>query len=126
MTILCCGVLSNMARILLAVAYLAAAAFAIVLFDAHTRNDDLEIVALALWALASLSLGWGTGQPLWALLVLAVIAFAVPFGSQNPPVYHEAAITVIFASYVGIASGALVVISALARIVFDRRRQSTP
>jgi hypothetical protein len=54
------------------------------------------------------------------LLVIAVVAFAVPFGSQDPPVYHEAAITFIYAFYVGIASAALILISALARIFMDR------
>ncbi len=111
-------------RIVFVLAYLAAAAFAVVLFDAHTENEKLEMVALGLWAIASLLLGWGTGQPLWSLLVIAVVAFAVPFGSQNPPVYHEAAITVIYAFFVGIASAALIVISALARILVDRRTVS--
>ena len=113
-----------MMRILLVFAYLAAAAFAVVLFDAHTENEQLEMAALVLWGLASLLLGWGTGQPLWSLLVVAVIAFAVPFGSQNPPVYHEAAITVIFGFYVGVASAALIVISALARMIVERRSVS--
>jgi hypothetical protein len=66
---------------------------------------------------------WGTRQALWALLVLAVVAFAVPFGSQNPPVYHEAALTVVFALYLGFASAALIVISAVARLAVDRERQ---
>ena len=107
-------------RTIFVLAYLAAAAFAVVLFDAHTENEQLEIVALGFWAIASVALGWGTGQPLWSLLVIAVVAFAVPFGSQNPPVYHEAAITVIYAFYGGIASAALILVSALARIFMDR------
>jgi hypothetical protein len=111
-------------RIIFVLAYLAAAAFAVVLFDAHAENDQLEIVALGLWAIASVVLGWGTGQPLWSLLVIAVVAFALPLGSQNPPIYHEAAITVIYASLVGIASAALILISALARILVDRRSVS--
>jgi TRAP-type C4-dicarboxylate transport system permease small subunit len=106
-----------MRRILLVLIYLAAAAFAVVLFDAHTENEQLETVALALWGIASLLLGWGTGQPVWSLLVVGVVALAIPFGEQNPPVYHEAAFTVIYASIFGIASAALIVISALARMI---------
>jgi peptidoglycan/LPS O-acetylase OafA/YrhL len=112
-----------MMRIVLVLAYLASAAFAVVLFDAHTENEQLEMVALALWGFASLSLGWGTGQPLWVLLVLGVIAFALPFGTQNPPVYHEAAITVVFALFMGIGSAAVIVVSALARIINDQVRR---
>ena len=112
-----------MARIGFAVIYLAAACSTVVLFDMHTEDEGLEIVAIGLWGLASVMLGWGTGKPLWSLLVLAVIAFSIPFGSQNPPVYHEAAITVIFASLIGAASAALIVISVLARHVVDRRRR---
>jgi hypothetical protein len=107
----------------LVVAYLAAAALTIVLVDAHSEKEQLELVALALWALASLLLGWGTGQPGWALLVLAVIAFAVPFGSQDPPVYHEAALMVVVAGSYGIVSAGLIVASALARLVADRGRR---
>jgi hypothetical protein len=110
-----------MVRILLVVGYLCAAAFAVVLFDAHTENEQLELVALALLGLASLALGWVTRQPLWSLLFVAVIAFAVPFGSQNPPIYHEAATTVVYAGIIGIASAVLIVISALAGLFVDDR-----
>jgi len=112
-----------MMRVVLVLAYLAAAAFTIVLADAHTENEQLEMVALALWGLASIALGWETRQPLWALLVFAVIAFTVPFGTQNPPVYHEAASMVVYALFMGIGSAVLIVASALARIIVDRVRR---
>jgi hypothetical protein len=111
-----------MNRIVFVVTYLGAAAIALIVVNAHTENE-LEGAAIALWALASLLLGWGTGQPLWALLVFPVVAFAEPFGVQNPPVYHEAASMVIFAGFYGIGSAALIVVSALARMVVDRKRR---
>lgn len=111
-----------MSRIVLVVTYLAAAALAVIVVDAHTENQ-LEGAAIALWVLASLLLGWGTGQPLWCLLVLVVVAFSSLFGVQDPPVYHEAASMVIFAGFFGMVSAALIVVSAAARMVFDRKRR---
>jgi hypothetical protein len=64
-----------MRRITLVVIYLAAAALTVIVVNAHPENE-LEGAALVLWAFASLLLGWGTGQPLWALLVILVVAFA--------------------------------------------------
>jgi len=49
-----------MMRVVLVLAYLAAAAFTIVLADAHTENEQLEMVALALWV--SPRSRWG-GRP---------------------------------------------------------------
>jgi hypothetical protein len=91
------------------------------LFDAHTGNGHLELIVLALLGLASLALGWVTRRPVWSLLVVVVIAFGVPFGSQDPPVYHEAAITVVYAGMIGIASAVLIVISAVAGLFVDDR-----
>ena len=110
------------ARIAVVLVYLASAALAIVVVDAHTENGQLEAGVMVLWGLASVLLGWLTRQPLWAMLVLAVIALSVPFGSQNPPVYHEAAIMLVLAAIYGIGSAALIVISALARMLFDQLR----
>lgn len=112
-----------MNRIALVATYLASAAVAVIVFNANTANQ-LEIAAVAAWALASVLLGWGTGQPLWALLAVLVVAFAKPFGVQNPPVYHEAVTMVFFATVYGIGSAGLIVISAVARMVVDRRRRS--
>lgn len=112
-----------MNRIALVATYLAAAAFAVIVVNAHTENQ-LEGAAVAAWVLASVLLGWGTGQPLWALLVVLVVAFAKPFGAQNPPVYHDAVSMVFVAVVYGVCSAGLIVISALARMVVDRRRRS--
>jgi hypothetical protein len=111
-----------MSRIAFVVVYLAAAALAVIVSNAHTENA-LESAAVVLWGLASLLLGWGTGQPLWSLLVFLVVAFAVPFGDQDPPVYHEAASMVVFAGFYGIGSAALIAVSAVARMIANRRRR---
>lgn len=108
-----------MSRIVFVVACLGTAALAVIVFNAHPENA-LEGAALVLWGLASLSLGWGTGQPLWSLLVFVVGAFSAPFGSQDPPVYHEAATIVVLAGFYGIGSAALIAVSAVARMVADR------
>jgi hypothetical protein len=102
--------------------YLASAALSVVFYNAHPENA-LEEATAALWALSSLLLGWGTRQPLWALLVFLVVAFASFFGVQDPPVYHEAASMVIFAGFFGIVSAALVVISALVAMAVKHLRR---
>jgi hypothetical protein len=112
-----------MNRIALVATYLAVAALTVVLYDANTANQ-LETVAVVAWAFVSLMLGWGTGQPLWALLVVLVIAFAKPFGAQDPPIYHDAVSMTYFAVVYGVCSAALIVVSAVARIVVDWRRRS--
>jgi MFS family permease len=113
-----------MSRIVFVVTYLAAAALVVILVDANTGNGQLEIATMVLWGLSSLLLGWGTGQPLWALLVFLVIFFAVPFGAVDDYVYHEAPLLVVLAFIYGIGSAALIVISAVARMIADRRRRA--
>jgi len=115
-----------MARIAVVLIYLASAALAIVVIDAHSENERLETALMVLWGVSSVLLGWVTRQPLWAALVIAVVPFSVPFGSQNPPVYHEAPIMVVVAFYLGMGSAALIAISALARMLFDRLRGPAP
>jgi hypothetical protein len=112
-----------MVRVVLVVTYLVAAAFAVVLIDANTGNVQSENAAIALWYCAAVLLGLGTGQPLWALLFLLVIAFAAPFGYQDPPVHDEAATMVFYAWFIGAGSAVLIVGSALARMVADRLRR---
>lgn len=76
----------RMTRIAFVVTYLAAAAVAVVLLDANGGGSGLAIV---IWAVASVLLGWGTGRPGLALLSLLAIPFAVPFGYPDHYQYSE-------------------------------------
>lgn len=105
-------------------AYLGVAALTIVVFDANMATE-METAATIAWAVVSVMLGWGTAQPLWALLVALVIAFAMPFGLQEPPIYHDAVSMVYVAVVYGACSAVLIVVSAVARMLLDWRRRST-
>lgn len=112
-----------MGRVALVATYLGAGAFSVICFNANVAYQ-LELAAVAAWALSSILLGWGTGQPLWALLVVLVVAFAQPFGAQDPPIYHDAVSVVFVTSVYGAGSVGLIVVSALARIIVDGRRSA--
>lgn len=75
-----------MARIAFIVIYLASAAAAVVLFNANLGHGEL---AIAIWAVASVLLGLGTGQLGFALLAFLAIPFAVPFGYPDHYQYSE-------------------------------------
>jgi hypothetical protein len=75
-----------MARIAFIAVYLAGAAAAVILFNANTGSGEL---AIAIWAIASVLLGWGTGQPGFALLAFLAIPFAIPFGYPDDYQYSE-------------------------------------
>jgi hypothetical protein len=75
-----------MTRMGLILTYLAGAAAAVILFNANNGGDELAIV---IWAIASVLLGWGTGQLRFALLALLAIPFAVPFGYPDHYQYSD-------------------------------------
>jgi hypothetical protein len=109
-----------MIRIVLLVTYLAAAAVAIILVNADWANQQQ---AMVLWGLASVLLGWGTGQTRWALLAFLAVPFAVPFGFSNEFLGSDAPLVAFLAFMFGIGSAALIVISAGARMIVDGDRR---
>jgi hypothetical protein len=112
-----------MTRIALVVTYLAGAAVAVVLFDANSGDGKL---ALVIWAVASVLLGWGTGQLSFALLALLAIPFAVPFGYPNNYQYSEPLPIwwgVMFCAFV--STGLIFLTALIRRIVEIHRRQRT-
>lgn len=114
-----------MTRIAFIVAYLAAAAAAVVLLNANTGDGEW---AVAIWAVASVVLGLGTGQPGFALLAFLAIPFAVPFGypdnyqfSEPNPIWWSAAVLAFF------SAGVIFFVALLRRIAELRRhRPATP
>ena len=75
-----------MARLAFTVTYLAGAAAAVLLLNANTGDTGL---AIAIWAIVSMLLGWGTGQLAFALLAFPTIPFAIPFGYPDDYQYSE-------------------------------------
>lgn len=110
-----------MTRIALVVTYLAGAAVAVVLLNANTENGSL---AVAIWAVASVLLGWGTGRGAFALLAFLAIPFSVPFGYPDNYLYSEplpvwwAAMICAFAS-----AGLIVFIAFMKRIIEIRQHR---
>lgn len=99
--------------------YLATAATVVVLFDGNTW---VGAIGLVLWAIASVLLGWGTGQVAFALLALLPIVFAVPFGYPNNyefseplPIWWSVAICAFFSSI-------LITLGAVAKLIVDHKK----
>jgi hypothetical protein len=107
-------------RIVSVAAYLAGATASILLINANGGDGAL---AVAIWMVASVLLGWGTGQPALALLAFLAIPFAVPFGypdhyefSEPLPIWWSAAFCAPF-------SAALIAVAALVRRIVEARRR---
>jgi len=110
----------HVTRIVYIVAYLAGVAAAVLLLDANTGDGEW---AVAIWAVASVMLGLGTGQPGFALLAFLAIPFAVPFGypdnyqySEPNPIWWGAAVLAFF-------SAGIVFFGALMRRIVELRRR---
>lgn len=102
------------------IAYLAAMALAVVLLDA---NSGQEVLALAVWAVASVALGLGTGRFAFALLAFLAIPFAVPFGYPNHYEFSEPMPIWWGATFFSIFSAGLILLAALASRIFEIRRK---
>lgn len=113
----------RMTRIVFVVAYLAGAVVAIVLFNA---NVGLELLALVIWAVASVLLGWGTGGFVFALLAFLAIPFSVPFGNPDHYQYSEPLPIWWWVSFLAFGSALLIFAAALVRQVFDSHRHQRP
>ncbi len=114
----------HVTRVAFIVVYLAGAAAAVILLNANTGDGEL---AVAIWAVASVMLGLGTGQPGFALLALLAIPFAVPFGypdnyqySEPNPIWWSAAVLAFF------SAGMFFLVALLRRIAELRRHRPAP
>jgi len=99
--------------------YLAGAAAAIILLNANTGDGELAVV---IWAVASVLLGWGTGRLGFALLALLAIPFAVPFGYPDHYQYSEPLPIWWSAMFCAFISACLIFASALIKNVVEARR----
>lgn len=109
-----------MPRIAFIAIYLVAVAAAVVLLNANISAGEL---ALAIWAIASILLGWGTGQLAFALLAFLAIPFAVPFGypdhyefSEPMPIWWSVAVCAFF-------SAGLILLSTFMKLIIEARRR---
>ena len=111
-----------MPRIAFIATYLAGTATTVILLNANIGAGEL---ALAIWALTSVLLGWGTGQIAFALLAFLAIPFAVPFGypdnyefSEPMPIWWQVAVCSFF-------SAGLILLSALMKLIVETQRHRT-
>jgi hypothetical protein len=108
-----------MIRIAFVVTYLAGAAAAVILLNANSGDGEL---AIAIWAVASVLLGWGTGQLGFAFLALLAIPFAIPFGYPDQYQYSEPMPIWWSAMFCAFISVCLIFASALIKNVVEARR----
>ena len=91
--------------------YAAATVVAIVLFNANAENDWL---AIAVWWVASVLLGWASRTPALALLAFLAIPIAIPFGHANEHLGSDAPWVPLFAAAGAVVSALLIALSAFA------------
>ncbi len=108
-----------MNRIAFVMTYLAGAAAAVILLNANSGDGEL---AIAIWSVASVLLGLGTGQLGFAFLALLAIPFAVPFGYPDHYQYSEPLPIWWSAMFCAIASALFIFASALIKKVIEARR----
>jgi hypothetical protein len=109
-----------MNRIAFVVIYLAGTATAVILLNANSGNGELVI---AIWAIVSVVLGWGTGRLGFAFLALLAVPFAVPFGYPDHYQYSEPLPIWWSVMFCAFASAFLIVGSALIKKVVKAHRQ---
>lgn len=79
-------------------------------------------LAIVIWAVASVLLGWGTGQLGFAFLALLAIPFAIPFGYPDHYQYSEPMPIWWSAMFCAFISACLILASALIKNVVEARR----
>jgi len=109
-----------MIRIALIAAYLAGAAAAVILLNANGGDGEL---AIGIWTVASMLLGWGTGQLGLGLLAFLAIPFAIPFGYPDHYQYSEPLPIWWYAAFCAFISAALISVTALLRRFIEARRR---
>jgi len=107
-----------MIRIVFIATYLAGAAAAVILLNANRGDGE---VAIVIWAVVSLLLGWGTGRLRFTFLALLAIPFAVPFGYPDHYQYSEPLPIWWSAMFCAFISACLIFASALIRNVVGAR-----
>lgn len=113
------GTYGRMTRIAFIATYLASAAAAVILLNANSGDGELAIV---IWAVASVMLGWGTGQLGFAFLALLAIPFAVPFGYPDHYQYSEPMPIWWSAMFCAFISTCVIFASALVKSGVEARR----
>jgi len=109
----------RMTRIALVVTYLGSAAAAVILLDANSGEGEL---AIAIWAVASVLLGWGTGHFGFALLAFLAIPFAVPFGYPDHYQFSEPMPIWLSVAFCAFFSAGLILLGALMKLIVEARR----
>lgn len=109
----------QMTRIAFVVTYLTCAAVAVVLLNANGGDSRLAIV---IWGVASVLLGWGTGRLGFALLSLLAIPFAIPFGYPDHYQYSEPMPVWWSTMLCAFISACLIFASALIKNVVEAQR----
>ncbi|HEU4738880.1 MAG TPA: hypothetical protein VFS54_07345 [Solirubrobacterales bacterium] len=112
-----------MVRLAFVLAYLAAMAIAVILFDAGSGQEGWGLV---IWAIGSVALGLGTGQFGFALLAFLAIPFAVPFGYPNHYEFSEPLPIWWSVTFVSVFSAGLILLAALAMRIIEVRRKRRP
>jgi hypothetical protein len=109
-----------MLRVAFILTYLLAAAAAVLLLEGNTGKGEL---AIAIWAVASILLGWGTGQPVLAVLAFVVVPFAIPLGYPNDYAYSEPLPIWWWVAVLSAFSAGVILLAAFARRIFELRRR---
>lgn len=99
--------------------YLAAGATAVLLFNANIGAGE---VAIAIWAISSVLLGWGTGQMAFAVLALLPIVFAVPFDIPDNYEFSEPLPIWWGVAFLAPFSAVLILIGAVARLIAEKKK----
>lgn len=105
---------STVGRIALIIAYLIGMVVAVFMLNADGSSES----AFAIWMAASVLLGWGTGNPMFAILPFLAIPLAIPFGIPDDPASRSADPVfpvALGAAYYALFSGMLIVLFAMAR-----------
>lgn len=112
-----------MTRIALTVAYLAGAAATVISLNAN--GESIGFLPSVIWAVASVLLGWTTGQLGVALLAFLAVLFAIPFGYPDHYQYSEPMPIWWSAMFLAFASAGLVVLAALMKRIVEIHRRRT-
>lgn len=107
-----------MPRLAFILTYLAGTAVTVILLNANTGG----VLGLAIWAIASVLLGWGTGKPAFALLAALAIPFAVPFGYPDHYEFSEPLPIWWSALFYAPFSAGLILLSAVLKLIVEARR----